>query len=139
MKMKKGKEQMSVQKQILYSRTWTGISYMCVGIFEFFDNIPCQILCIIFLVAAVYLTSKELSSKKEKYDEMARKNLAEAESFAYELLLSLLCVFATLLIAISVFVPSLPLSLQFVKALLFIIIGAADLMVGIKFHQLEEE
>ena len=139
MKMKKGKEQMSVQKQILYSKTLNGISMICAGMFEFFDNILCQFLCIMFLVVACYLSSKELLSKKEKYDEMARKNLAEAESSAFGLLVSLFCIFSILLNMSSYFVPSLVFSTQFLVPLLFIIIGAADLMVGIKFHQLEEE
>ena len=139
MKLGSGKEQMSVQKQILYSKTLNGIFMICAGMFEFFDNILCQFLCVMFLAVACYLSSKELLSKKEKYDEMARKNLAEAESFAFGLLVTLFCIFSIFLNVSSYFVSSLSFRAEFLIPLLFVIIGIADLMVGIKFRQLEEE
>ena len=137
--MKSKKREMSVGEQIRYTKTLSGISYIFVGIFEFFDNLPCQFLCIVFLVISLYLTYKVSSSKKENYDEMAEKNLIEAESFSLNRLQTLLCIIAVLLIAISVLFPSLSFSGQFLIPLLFVIIGVANLMVGIKFYKLEKE
>ena len=137
MRSKKG--QMSVGEQIRYTKTLSGVSYILVGIFEFFDNLPCQFLCIVFWVISLYLTYKVSSSKKENYDEMAEKNLIEAESFSLNRLQTLLCIIAVLLIAISVLFPSLSFSGQFLIPLLFVIIGVANLMVGIKFYKLEKE
>ena len=137
--MKSKKREMSVGEQIRYTKTLSGISYIFVGIFEFFDNLPCQFLCIVFLVISLYLTYKVSSSKKENYDEMAEKNLIEAESFSLKRLQTLLCIIAVLLIAISVLFPSLSFSGQFLIPLLFVIIGVANLMVGIKFYKLEKE
>ena len=137
MRSKKGR--MSVGEQIRYTKTLSGVSYILVGIFEFFDNLPCQFLCIVFWVISLYLTYKVSSSKKENYDEMAEKNLIEAESFSLKRLQTLLCIIAVLLIAISVLFPSLSFSGQFLIPLLFVIIGVANLMVGIKFYKLEKE
>lgn len=129
---------MSIGKQIKYLKTFNGVAWIGTGIFEIFDNIPCEILTIICLLCSVFLLIRVQTSTKEAEDEMAERNLLGARALTQMQMHMLFCAIAVILMVLT----KLPLSFdwkQIILPVFFIIMGIEDLLIGIHFKQLEEE
>jgi hypothetical protein len=134
------KNVMSIGKQIKYLKTFNGIAWIGTGIFEIFDNIPCEILTIICLLCSVFLLVRVQTATKEAEDEMAERNLIGARALTQMQMHILFCIAAVLLMFL-VKMP-LPFSINWKQAIIpvfFIIMGIEDLLIGIHFKRLEEE
>lgn len=132
-------EIMSVGKQIMYMKTLNGIAWICTGIFELFDNVPCNILTIISLACSVFLLLKVRFSEKENEDEMADRNMMGARSIT---LMQMHIIFVVAVVFLEIFLK-FPVSQrinwsELIVPGFFITLGIEDLLVGIHFKEFEE-
>jgi hypothetical protein len=134
------KNVMSIGKQMKYLKTFNGIAWIGTGIFEIFDNIPCEILTITCLLCSAFLLVRVQTATKEIEDEMAERNLIGARALTQMQMHILFCVTAVVLMFLSKI--SLPFPIDWKQVIIpvfFIVIGIEDLLIGIHFKQLEEE
>ena len=127
---------------IFWSQTATGIFWIGAGLIGMFDNIVCNILNVLFLLAGIAALAKSINIARigDDGDEMAEYNYTKAKANAGNTLYLILCVAS--LVSTASFDLMQDLSIdwpRFISHLLFILIGAYNLLTGLFFRKLEAE
>lgn len=134
------KEIMSIKKQMLFSRIINGIAWIVAGVFNMFDNITCSIISSTAMIVSIYVTISVLKAEKEDDDEMSLQHLLEAKA-ATQVIIHLVLAILAVILLLSTKVPFM-IEINWKSLLVpivFILLGANDLLVGLTFKRLEEE
>lgn len=138
--MKREGKVFPIGTSIFWSQTATGIFWIGAGLIGMFDNIVCNILNVLFLLAgiAALAISIKIARIGDDGDEMAEYNYTKAN--AGNTLYLILCV-ASLVATVSFdLMQDLTIDWpRFISHLLFILIGAYNLLTGLFFRKLEAE
>lgn len=140
--MKREGKVFPIGTSIFWSQTATGIFWIGAGLIGMFDNIVCNILTVLFLLAgiAALAISTKIARIGDDGDEMAEYNYTKAKANAGNTLYLILCVAS--LVATASFDLKQDLAIdwpRFISHLLFILIGAYNLLTGLFFRKLEAE
>ncbi len=134
------KEIMSIKKQMLFSRIINGIAWIVAGVFNMFDNITCSIISSTAMIVSIYVTISVLKAEKEDDDEMSLQHLLEAKAATQVIIHLVLAILAVILLLTT----KVPFMIEInwkslLVPIVFILLGANDLLVGLTFKRLEEE
>ena len=140
--MKKDEKVFPISTTIFWSKTVIGIFWIGTGLTGMFDNLICNILNILFLLAAIAsltMTSK-IYRAGDDGDEMSETNYTQAKANAGNSLYMILCV-TSITPAIGLdFIQELDFNWSRVVCYLpFILMGIYNLLTGLYFRQLEAE
>lgn len=133
------KKSMSYAEQIRLLKVVSGIAWIVVGISGCFENIVCSIIQILALLVCIINIVRVSVAKKENSDEMADENLCKAKAKTLDIMHGVFCVIA--IAAMFVFGRN-TITLDWTKAIpavFFIVLGVAELSVGVAFRKLEDE
>ena len=133
------KKSMSYAEQIRMLKVVSGIAWIVVGIFGCFENVVCSIIQILALLVCIINIVRVSVAKKENSDEMADENLCKAKAKTLDIMHGIFCVIA--IAAMFIFGRN-TITLDWTKAIpavFFIVLGVAELSVGVAFRKLEDE
>lgn len=131
---------LSIGNQIKYLKTLNGIAWILTGIFDMFNNTYCTIATIVCIVCSVFLVGKVHFSTKEQEDEMAIENLKDAIVSTHMIMNILFCTAIIVVRVITIFSFSQNINWEnLIVPAFFIILGIENLLIGLKFNQLEKE
>ncbi len=131
---------LSIGNQIKYLKTLNGIAWILTGIFDIFNNPYCTIATIVCIVCSIFLMGKVHFSTKEQEDEMAIKNLKDAIASTHTIMDILFCITIIAMRIITIFSFSQNINWKnLIVPAFFIILGIENLLIGLKFNQLEKE
>lgn len=91
----------SVVKSIIIGNGINGVCWVLFGVFQFFENIPCMILAIIFASCGIVVSFYNLIAKKEKEDEMAIVHIEKARNSVMQIWIFVLCIIGIVSLAIT--------------------------------------
>ena len=134
------KKVMSIGIQIFLSRIVDGVAWIVAGIFSLFENIPCTIVCSVALLISIIVTAIVMKAEKEEDDEMSLQHIQAAKAYTQECIHKVIAVIALVLLFVTRMNhgPEINWKLLILPAF-YVLLGANDLLVGIKFKKLEEE
>ena len=119
-----------------------GSAWLAYGVLSLFDNIMCEILASLFLSLGIVSILMGMSSK-EKDDEMSEYNMMKAKAVAMDLLkiiILLVLVFDSIIGLLHSIFPSLNETIFIsIKAVLPMIIGVLEIMVGCLFLKYQKD
>ena len=140
--MKKKEGLVPVGAKIFWGQTVMGILWIGVGLTGIFDNLICDILKILFLMAAIVVLVKvsRVSRIGDDGDEMAEYNYTKAQSKAGGALFMVLCI-ASIVFALGLgLVENMDISwTRIISHILFVLMGIYNLLIGRFFRKLEAE
>lgn len=140
--MKKKESLVPVGTKIFWGQTVMGILWIGVGLNGMFDNLICNILKILFLIAAIIVLFKVIRIGKigDDGDEMAEYNFIKAQAKAGGTLFMLLCI-ASIVSALGfVLVENIDISWsRIIPLVFFVLMGIYNLLIGRYFRKLEAE
>lgn len=126
---------MRVKTSIVINYLLFGFTWLCVGIFNFFDNyMVFKIISIILLIISIFGMATTLFIKKEKYDEMATVHISKAHASGFIAIIILVTVL-TLIFNILAF-ADIKVELNFLDLYPFFF-AVGEIAVGLKFLRLE--
>lgn len=125
------KNQVSIIKQNLYSKIINGIAWCLFGIANLFDNFPCLILRIVFMVVVCISTGMFFAGNREEDDEMSISHKYRAESSAYHFIMVSVCIIGT----ISIGDKNIMIN---VNQLYPFLLGVGEIVVGFMFMHFEK-
>ena len=140
--MKKKEGIVPVGTKIFWGQTVMGILWIGVGLTGIFDNLICNILKILFLIAAIVTLVKvsRICRIGDDSDEMAEYNYIKAQAKAGGALYMVLCI-ASIVFALEFgLVQNMDISwTRIISLILFILMGIHNLLIGLFFRKLEAE
>ena len=140
--MKKEKKVIPVGTTIFWGQTATGIFWICAGIFGMIDTLLCDILNVLFLMAAIiaFIKLVKIWRVGDNGDEMSEYNYIKAKAKAGSVLHIVLCAASVatafgfgLLQNANISWP------RIISYMFFILIGVHNLLIGVIFCKLEAE
>ena len=130
---------MSFAEQIRTIKFVNGHAWIMAGIFGCFDNVICRIFQILALLVGMINIFYVFAAKGERSDEMADENLCKAKANALDKMQRIFCFIAILAMLTN---GEITITLDWprvIPAVLFILLGVQDLIVGRTFRKLEDE
>lgn len=127
----KNRKEMSVMKQSVLKNFIDGAAWCLYGGFALFDNIPCRIISIIFLVVAIASCGLALFAKQEEDDEMSTLHMRHAKSTSYSIMIAAVAIIGIISIVKNDMVFNYRHIYPFV-------LGVAEIIVGICFAVYEK-
>lgn len=140
--MKREGKVFPIGTSIFWSQTATGIFWIGAGLIGMFDNIVCNILNVLFLLAgiAALAISIKIARIGDDGDEMAECNYTKAKANAGNTLYLILCVASLVSTASFDLMQDLAIDWpRFISYLLFMLIGTYNLLTGLFFRKLDAE
>ena len=140
--MKKKESRIPVGARMFWGQTVMGILWIGVGLTGIFDNLICDILKILFLMAAIVALVKvsRINRIGDDGDEMAEYNYIKAQAKAGGALFMVLCI-ASIVFSLGLgLVENMDISwTRIISHILFVLMGIYNLLVGRFFRKLEAE
>ena len=140
--MKKKEGLVPIGAKIFWGQTVMGILWIGVGLTGIFDNLICDILKILFLMAAIVVLVKvsRINRIGDDSDEMAEYNYIKAQAKAGGALLMVLCI-ASIVFSLGFdLVENMDISwTRIISHIFFVLMGIYNLLVGRFFRKLEAE
>ena len=140
--MKKKERLIPVGTKIFWGQTVMGILWIGVGLTGMFDNLICNIIKILFLMAAsvVWVKVAKIGRIGDDGDEMAEYNYTKAQAKAGGTLYMVLCI-ASIVFALGLgLVENMDISwTRIISHILFVLMGIYNLLIGRFFRKLEAE
>ena len=140
--MKKKEGLVPIGAKIFWGQTVMGILWIGVGLTGIFDNLICDILKILFLMAAIVALVKvnRINRIGDDSDEMAEYNYIKAQAKAGGALLMVLCI-ASIVFSLGFgLVENMDISwTRIISHIYFVLMGIYNLLVGRFFRKLEAE
>jgi hypothetical protein len=140
--MKKKEGLVPIGAKIFWGQTVMGILWIGVGLTGMFDNLICNILKILFLIAAIIVLFKIIRIGKigDDGDEMAEHNFIKAQAKAGGALHMVLCIASMVFALGGGFVQNMDISwTRIISRIFFIFLGIHNLLIGLFFRKLEAE
>ena len=140
--MKKEKNEIPVGTTIFWGQTATGIFWICAGIFGMIDTLLCNILNVLFLMAAIisFIKLAKIWRVGDNGDEMAEYNYIKAKAKAGSVLHIILCAAAVATAYGFSLLQNADISWpRIISYMFFILIGIHKLLSGVIFRKLEAE
>ena len=140
--MKKNESRIPVGTKIFWGQTVMGILWISIGLIGMFDNLICNILKILFLMAAsvVLVKVSRIGRIGDDGDEMAEYNFIKAQAKAGGALHMVLCI-ASIVFALGFgLVQNMDISwTRIISLIFFVLLGIHNLLIGLFFRKLEAE
>ena len=140
--MKKKERLVPVGAKIFWGQTVMGILWIGVGLTGMFDNLICNIIKILFLMAAsvVLVKVSRICRIGDDSDEMAEYNYIKAQAKAGGTLHMVLCI-ASIVFALGFgLVENMDISwTRIISLIFFVLLGVHNLLIGLYFRKLEAE
>ena len=140
--MKKKEGRIPVGRKIFWGETVMGVLWIGVGSTGVFDNLICDILKILFLLAASVVLVKvaQIGRIGDDGDEMAEYNYIKAQAKAGGALFMVLCI-ASIVFTIGFgLVENMDIRWpRIISQIFFVLMGIYNLLVGRFFRKLEAE
>ena len=130
-----------VGTKVFWGQTVLGILWSAVGLTGIFDNLICNVLKILFLLAAIVVTVKvaRIGRIGDDGDEMAEYNYIKAQAKAGGALHLVLCIAAIVFLWFG-FAQNMDISwTRMISLLFFVLMGIHNLLIGLFFRKLEAE
>lgn len=127
---------------IFWGQTATGIFWIGAGLAGMFNNLVCNILSILFLLAGIVALAKvfRIGRNGDDGDEMAEYNYTKAKANAGSVLHIVLCVVSIASVLEFGLMQDLEISWpRIVSNLCFVLMGIHNLLIGLFFRKLEAE
>lgn len=140
--MKKKEKLIPVGRKIFWGQTVIGILWIGLGLTGMFDNLICDILRILFLMAGsvVFVKVAKIGRIGDDGDEMAEYNYIKAQAKAGGALYMVLCIVAIVFTVGFGLVQNMDISwTRMVPYVFFILMGIHNLLIGLFFRKLEAE
>ena len=139
--MKKKERLIPVGTKIFWGQTVMGILWIGVGLTGMFDNLICDILKILFLIAAIVALGKVIRIGRigDDGDEMAEYNYIKAQAKAGGVLHMVLCIASIVFALWFGLVQNMDISLEIISLIFFVLMGIHNLLIGLFFRKLEAE
>ena len=140
--MKKKERLVPVGTKIFWGQTVMGILWIGVGLTGMFDNLICNILKILFLMAAsvVWVKVAKIGRIGDDGDEMAEYNYTKAQAKAGGALYMVLCI-ASIVFALGFgLLQNMDIGWsRIIPLVFFVLMGIHNLLIGLFFRKLEAE
>ena len=136
------KEKLSITNQFRIRYFLHGCTWIIAGVFKFFDNSPCRIICSISLAISVFLLVKFMFANRELKDEMAEQNLYKAKAAAMDLFRIGICVVLLIFVTLNRFFDAALGEVNIysvIVPILFIEMGIENLLIGVYFNHFDKE
>ena len=140
--MKKEEKLVPIGTTIFWGQTATGIFWIGAGLTGMFDNLVCDVLNILFLLAGIISLVKVLKIGRtgDDGDEMAEYNYLKAKANAGSILHMIICFASVASTACYALLQDLDISWpRVVSYTFFVIMGIHNLLIGLFFRKLEAE
>ena len=139
--MKKKERLVPVGTKIFWGQTVMGMLWIGVGLTGMFDNLICNILKILFLMAACVVLVKvsRIGRIGDDGDEMAEYNYIKAQAKAGGVLHMVLCIASIVFALWFGLVQNMDISLEIISLIFFVLMGIHNLLIGLFFRKLEAE
>lgn len=140
--MKKKERLIPVDTKIFWGQTVMGILWIGVGLTGMFDNLVCNILKILFLIAAIVVLVKvsRICRIGDDSDEMAEYNYIKAQAKAGGALHMVLCIASIVFTLGFGLVQNMDISwTRIISLIFFVLMGIHNLLIGLFFRKLEAE
>ena len=140
--MKKAERVVSIRTTVFWGETVAGVFWIGAGLTGMFDNIACNILNILFLLAAIVSLVMVFMIYRtgDDSDEMAESNYLKAKANAGSMLHMVICSMALISTIFYDSMQGLDISWPKVLAcLFFVLMGVHNLLIGLYFRKLEAE
>jgi len=140
--MKKKERLVPVGTKIFWGQTVMGILWIGVGLTGMFDNLICDILKILFLIAAIVVLGKvaKIGRIGDDGDEMAEYNYTKAQAKAGGALYMVLCVASIVSVLGFGLLQNMDISWsRIIPLVFFVLMGIHNLLIGLFFRKLEAE
>lgn len=140
--MKKKERLIPVGTKIFLGQTVMGILWIGVGLTGMFDNLICNILKILFLIAAIIVLFKVIRIGKigDDGDEMAEYNYTKAQAKAGGALYMVLCIASIVSVIWLGLLQNMDISWsRIIPLVFFVLMGIHNLLIGLFFRKLEAE
>ena len=140
--MKKKERLVPVGTKIFWGQTVMGILWIGVGLTGMFDNLICNILKILFLMAACVVLVKvsRIGPIGDDGDEMAEYNYTKAQAKAGGALYMVLCVASIVSVLGFDLLQNMDISWsRIIPLVFFVLMGIHNLLIGLFFRKLEAE
>ncbi len=140
--MKKEERRIPVGTKIFWGQTVMGILWIGVGLTGMFDNLICNILKILFLMAAsvVWVKVAKIGRIGDDGDEMAEYNYTKAQAKAGGALYMVLCVASIVSVLGFGLLQNMDISWsRIIPLVFFVLMGIHNLLIGLFFRKLEAE
>ena len=140
--MKKKERRIPVGTKIFLGQTVMGILWIGAGLTGMFDNLICNILKTLFLMAAsvVWVKVAKIGRIGDDGDEMAEYNYTKAQAKAGGALYMVLCI-ASIVSALGFgLLQNMDISwTRIISLVFFVLMGIHNLLIGLFFRKLEAE
>lgn len=134
------KELMPIGKQIFLSKIFVGCTWIGSGAFGMFDNLVCNILHLLCLVAAVTFMVVLMRADLEEDDEMAEYNYTKANAKTTKVMHIIYCACSVLSIVVIYLLKDADiLWYRVIPEMFFLLMGIQNIVTGIIFRKLEAE
>jgi len=140
--MKKKERLVPVGTKIFWGQTVMGILWIGVGLTGMFDNLICDILKILFLIAAIVVLGKvaKIGRIGDDGDEMAEYNYTKAQAKAGGALYMVLCIASIVSVLGFGLLQNMAIGWsRIIPLVFFVLMGIHNLLIGLFFRKLEAE
>ena len=140
--MKKKERLVPVGTKIFWEQTVMGILWIGVGLTGMFDNLICNILKILFLMAAsvVWVKVAKIGRIGDDGDEMAEYNYTKAQAKAGGALYMVLCIASIVSVLGFGLLQNMDIGWsRIIPLVFFVLMGIHNLLIGLFFRKLEAE
>ena len=140
--MKKKEGIVPIGTKIFWGQTVMGILWIGVGLTGMFDNLICNILKILFLMAASVVLVKvaKIGRIGDDGDEMAEYNYTKAQAKAGGALYMVLCIASIVSVLGFGLLQNMDISWsRIIPLVFFVLMGIHNLLIGLFFRKLEAE
>ena len=140
--MKKKEGLIPVGTKIFWGQTVMGILWIGVGLTGMFDNLICNILKILFLMAdsVVWVKVAKIGRIGDDGDEMAEYNYTKAQAKAGGALYMVLCIASIVSVLGFGLLQNMDIGWsRIIPLVFFVLMGIHNLLIGLFFRKLEAE
>jgi len=140
--MKKKERLVPVGTKIFWGQTVMGMLWIGVGLTGMFDNLICNILKILFLIAAIVVLGKvaKIGRIGDDGDEMAEYNYTKAQAKAGGALYMVLCIASIVSVLGFGLLQNMAIGWsRIIPLVFFVLMGIHNLLIGLFFRKLEAE
>ena len=140
--MKKKERLVPVGTKIFWGQTVMGMLWIGVGLTGMFDNLICNILKILFLMAAsvVWVKVAKIGRIGDDGDEMAEYNYTKAQAKAGGALYMVLCIASIVSVLGFGLLQNMAIGWsRIIPLVFFVLMGIHNLLIGLFFRKLEAE
>ena len=140
--MKKKERLVPVGTKIFWGQTVMGILWIGVGLTGMFDYLICDILKILFHIAAIIVLFKVIRIGKigDDGDEMAEYNYTKAQAKAGGALYMVLCIASIVSVLGFGLLQNMDIGWsRIIPLVFFVLMGIHNLLIGLFFRKLEAE